>query len=126
MTLWFSPLVLQVRISVQSSVHAQNQTLGEFFGQESAITPSLNSLQKGIDPVPFSKISRDDILKLFSSNRVKNVTQATAYDREKLLISTVDISKPSMCSVSDVSSNFLRVILQLWKIAIAQIVRLVQ
>jgi hypothetical protein len=38
---------------------------------------------------------------------------------DKLLISTVDISKPSMCSLSDVSSNLLRIILQLWKIAIA-------
>lgn len=47
------------------------------------------------------------------------MSQGTAYEIEKLLISTVDISKPSMCPISDVSQNLLRVTQQLWSIVIA-------
>jgi len=47
------------------------------------------------------------------------MSQGTAYEMEKLLISTVDLSKPSMCPISDVSRNLLRVTQQLWSIVIA-------
>jgi hypothetical protein len=104
---------------VQSSLHAQNSTLGEFFGQETGITSALDGLRKGNEKLSLATLSRNEIHAHFSSDAVKTSSQATAYDTDKLLISTVDISKPSMCSLSDVSSNLLRIILQLWKIAIA-------
>lgn len=55
---------------------------------------------------------------MLSSNKSILSPQAATYDTDKLLISTIDISKPSMCSVADISSNFLRVITQLWKITV--------
>jgi hypothetical protein len=100
-------------------LHAQNSTLGEFFGQETGMTNSLDGLRKGNENLSLATLSRDEIHAHFSSDAAKTSSQATAYDMDKLLISTVDISKPSMCSLSDVSSNLLRIILQLWKIAIA-------
>jgi hypothetical protein len=45
--------------------------------------------------------------------------KSTPYDAEKLLISTVDISKSSMCSTSDISAHLLRVISQLWKVIVS-------
>lgn len=104
---------------MQSSLHAQNPTLGEFFGQETVVANSLQGLRKGSAIVPIDTLSRDDLTSHFDSDSSKPLSQASAYDMDKLLVSTVDISKPSMCSLSDVSSNLFRVILQLWKIAIA-------
>eukprot|EP00980_Cylindrotheca_fusiformis_P017490 scaffold5490_cov125-Cylindrotheca_fusiformis.AAC.7 len=110
------PLSLKVRITVQSSLHAQNTTLGEFFGQESGVANSVAYLRKGSETVPIDAISRDELSAHFNSDMGKN---STPYDLERMLISTVEIAKPSMCSLADVSSNLLRIILQLWKVTIA-------
>jgi len=105
---------LEVKVSVQSSVHAQNSTLGDFFGQETSIAASLQNGQ-----FSFASLNREALLAHLDSDTDTPMSQGTAYEMEKLLISTVDISKPSMCSISDVSRNLLRVTQQLWTIVIA-------
>jgi hypothetical protein len=118
------PILLQVRIAVQSSLHAQNPTLSEFFSQETGIVKSPRGLLKGKEIIPLKNMSREEIYESFGDETaIMSQPPAshnnTPYDMDKLLISTVDISKPSLCSVSDISSNLLRILLQLWKIGIA-------
>ena len=45
----------------------------------------------------------------------------SSYETDKLLISTVDISKPSLCSVADISGHLLRIVLQLGKVVVCGI-----
>lgn len=75
------------------------------------------SLQNG--QLSFASLKREALLAQLDSDTDTPISQGTAYEMEKLLISTVDISKPSMCSISDLSRNLLRVVQQLWSIVIA-------
>jgi len=99
-------MLLQVRISVQSSVHSQNATLNEFFSQE----PDTS--------IPFLRLGKDEIVRHFSRSSLIVPSENIQYETKKLLISTVDLAKSDMCSVADISSHLLRVCKQLWKVAV--------
>ena len=105
-------LKIQVRISVHSSLHTQNATLGEFLSQEPSIPLSLMNP----DLTSLLRTNREEIYQRIHNGLSKS---STPYDTDKLLISTVDISKSSMCPTSDISEHLLRVISQLWKVLIS-------
>ena len=104
----------QVGVFVQSSVHAQNSTLYEFLSQESDLAVSAEAT--GTDISPLIGLSREEI---YRQSSLCQPSEKSEYDTDKLLISTIDISKSSLCSVSDVSCHLLRIVSQLWKILIS-------
>jgi hypothetical protein len=55
---------------------------------------------------------------LNAANSLQSVPKPQ-YEVEKLLISTIDLSNSSLCSISDSSGHLVRVILQLWKIIVS-------
>jgi hypothetical protein len=65
------------------------------------------------------KLGRDEILHRLAAGDSFHSERKTSYEVDKLLISTVDLAKPSLCSVADISGHFLRVALQLWKVIVS-------
>ncbi|KAL3925234.1 MAG: hypothetical protein SGILL_000547 [Bacillariaceae sp.] len=107
-----SAMLLQVRVSVQSSLHSQNPTLNEFFSQE----PDAST---GDEMDKLLRMSKEDILvRLNNTSLLRTQAEHHQYEAKRLMISTVDIAKSDLCSVSDVSSHLLRVVKQLWKIMV--------
>ena len=109
-------MLLQVRISVHSSVHSQNATLNEFLSQDPDVSIPLRSA--GNETVSFLRSGKDAILRQLRMSSFRTNPEEIQYETKKLLISTVDLAKPDMCSVSDVSLHLVRVCKQLWKVAI--------
>jgi hypothetical protein len=107
---------LQVRIYVQSSIHSQNATLNEFLSQEPNVSIPLKA--GGKEMVSFLRSGKDAILRQLSASSFRTPPEDIQYETKKLLISTVDLAKPDMCSVSDVSLHLVRVCKQLWKVAV--------
>jgi hypothetical protein len=64
-------------------------------------------------------LSKEDVL-LGLNNASLSMAQSEhhQYEANRLMISTVDIAKSDLCSVSDVSAHLLRVVKQLWKITV--------
>jgi hypothetical protein len=104
-------------VVVHSSLHSQNATLCDFFYQEPdfpiPLTPNDNYMMSLL------RLSRDEIFHRVSISNSGQSGSKTPYEVDKLLISIVDISKSSLCAVSDVSVHILRVILQLWKVIVS-------
>ena len=109
-------MLLKVRILVQSSIHSQNGTLNEFLSQEPDVSAPLKAGGKEI--VSFLRSGKDAIFRQLSVSSFRTPPEDIQYEAKKLLISTVDIAKPDMCSVSDISSHLVRVCKQLWKVAV--------
>lgn len=109
-------MLLQVRISVQSSIHSQNATLNEFLSQEPDVSVPLKA--GGKDMVSFLRSGKDAIFRQLSVSSFRTPPENIQYETKKLLISTVDLAKPDMCSISDISLHLVRVCKQLWKIAV--------
>jgi hypothetical protein len=104
----------QVRVVVHSSLHTQNPTLSEFFTQGPDVPIPLKP-----SDVSFLRKGRDEILhRLNTANSLQPVPKPR-YEVDKLLISTIDLSNSSMCSISDSSGHLVRVILLLWKIIVS-------
>jgi hypothetical protein len=98
-------------------LHTQNPTLSEFFTQGPDVPIPLKPSDGDI--VSFLREGRDEILhRLNTANSLQSVPKPR-YEVEKLLISTIDLSNSSMCSISDSSGHLVRVILQLWKIIVS-------
>ena len=66
------------------------------------------------------RLNRDHLLLRLNSNKHQAMPKES-YDMERLLISTVDVCKSSLCPVSEVSGHLLRVMPLLLKIMIAGI-----
>ena len=115
----FCPILSQVRIVAYSSLHAQNSTLGEFLHQDPDQPSSLSSLPESVTSI--LKTGRDELLQRLSSANTLRSESSSSYETDRLLISTIDISKPSLCSVADISGHLIRVVLQLWKIIVCGI-----
>jgi hypothetical protein len=101
--------MIKVRITVHSSVHAQNATLHEFLGQgldTSAQARSRNALSKML------QLSRED---LFQRSFQSASPSDSSHDTERLQISVVDIANGSMCPVSGVSDHLIRIVNHLWQ-----------
>eukprot|EP00536_Pseudo-nitzschia_multiseries_P017308 jgi/Psemu1/248066/estExt_Genewise1.C_14790007 len=112
-------MLLQVRISVQSSIHSQNATLNEFLSQEPDVSISLQA--GGEEIRSFLRSGKDSIrrqLDMPSAFKKRAMSEEIQYETEKLLISTVDLAKPDICSVADISSHLVRVCKQLWEVAV--------
>jgi hypothetical protein len=109
-------MLLQVRISVQSSIHSQNATLNEFLSQEPDVSIPLKAGGNEIES--FLRLGKDEIVRRFSRSSLSAPSENIQYETKKLLISTVDLAKSDMCSVADISSHLLRVCKQLWKVAV--------
>ena len=109
-------MLLKVRISVQSSIHSQNGTLNEFLSQEPDVSAPLKA--GGKEMISFLRSGKDAIFRQLSVSSFRTPPEDIQYEAKKLLISTVDIAKPDMCSVSDISSHLVRVCKQLWKVAV--------
>eukprot|EP00934_Nitzschia_sp_Nitz4_P007743 Nitzschia sp. Nitz4//scaffold22_size323478//75040//86490//NITZ4_000513-RA/size323478-snap-gene-0.540-mRNA-1//-1//CDS//3329542953//7733//frame0 len=105
---------LKVRVSVFSSVHCQNSVLGEFLGQEPISPMPLDFAPCGLEDSTESSGIRQVMLELADEPKAPE----NAYDNERLLTSTIDISKVSMCPLPDVAENLLRVVNQLWKVVV--------
>ena len=106
----------KVRIVVYSSLHAQNSTLGEFLQQEPDLPSRVDNPGNSI--APLLKLGRDEILNRIANTDIFQSRGKASYEVDKLLISTVDISMPSLCSVADISGHLWRVVLQLWKVIV--------
>jgi hypothetical protein len=111
-----SVILLQARVSVQSSLHSQNSTLNEFLCQDPDTSIPLKTL--GGDMEAFLRLGKDEIVRRLNASRLSAPSEHHQYEAKRLMISTVDIAKSDMCSISDVSAHLLRVAKQLWKIAI--------
>eukprot|EP00535_Pseudo-nitzschia_heimii_P008056 CAMPEP_0197181318 /NCGR_PEP_ID=MMETSP1423-20130617/5641_1 /TAXON_ID=476441 /ORGANISM="Pseudo-nitzschia heimii, Strain UNC1101" /LENGTH=3706 /DNA_ID=CAMNT_0042631551 /DNA_START=249 /DNA_END=11369 /DNA_ORIENTATION=- len=109
-------MLLQVRISVQSSVHSQNATLNEFLCQEPDVNIPLKSA--GNETISFLRSGKDAILRQLRMSSFLTLPEEVQYETKKLLISTVDLAKPEMCSVADISLHLVRVCKQLWKVVV--------
>ena len=109
-------MLLQVRISVQSSIHSQNATLNEFLSQEPDVSIPLKA--GGNETESFLRLGKEEIVRRFSGSSLSAPSENIQYETKKLLISTVDLAKSDMCSVADISSHLLRVCKQLWKVAV--------
>jgi len=109
-------MLLQVRISVQSSIHSQNATLNEFLGQEPDVTIPLEI--GGDEIISFLRTGNDAISRPLSAAPFRAQPEDVQYETKKLLISTADLAKPDMCSVSEISLHLVRVCKQLWKVAV--------
>jgi hypothetical protein len=104
-------------VVVHSSLHTQNPTLSEFFTQGPDVPIPLKPSDGDI--VSILREGRDKILlRLNAANSLQSVPKPQ-YEVEKLLISTIDLSNSSLCSISDSSGHLVRVILQLWKIIVS-------
>lgn len=110
-------MLLQVRISVQSSLHAQSATLSDFLSQDPDIALPLTA--DGGELKNMLRLGKDAILRGLNSTLVRPPSERYHYDEQRLLISTVDIAKSDLCSMVDVSSHLLRVCRQLWKVVVA-------
>lgn len=114
---FFETTPAQVRVVVHSSLHTQNPTLSEFFAQGPDVPIPLKPSDGDI--ISFLREGRDEILhRLNTANSLQSVPKPR-YEVDKLLISTLDLSNSSMCSISDSSGHLVRVILQLWKIIVS-------
>lgn len=111
-----SGMLLKVRISVHSSIHSQNATLNEFLSQEPDVSIPLKG--GGNEIQSFLSLGRDEIARHFSRSSLIVPSENIQYETKKLLISTVDLAKSEMCSVSDISLHLLRVCKLLWKITV--------
>ncbi len=109
-------MLLQVRIAVQSSIHSQNATLNEFLSQEPDVSVPLKVAGK--DVMSFLRSGKEAILRQLTSSPFR-ASEEIQYESKKLLISTVDLARPDMCSVSDITLHLVRVCNQLWKVAVA-------
>jgi hypothetical protein len=109
-------ILLQVRISVQSSIHSQNATLNEFLCQEPDASVPLKT--GGSETISFLRSGKDAIYRQLSASSYRTPPEDIQYETKKLLISTIDLAKPEMCSVSDISLHLVRVCKQLWKVAV--------
>jgi len=111
-------MLLQVRISVQSSIHSQNAILNEFLSQEPDVSLPLQA--GGENMKSCLRSGKEAILRQLTLPLVlkKNPLEDIEYETQKLLVSTIDLAKPDMCSVADISSHLVRICKQLWKVTV--------
>jgi hypothetical protein len=109
-------ILLQVRVSVQSSLHSQNPTLNEFLSQDPDASLPLKAMGSKMEA--FLRLGKEEIVRRLNASLLSTQSEHHQYEAKRLMISTVDIAKSDMCSVSDVSTHLLRVAKQLWKISI--------
>ena len=110
-------MLLQVRISVQSSIHSQNATLNEFLSQEPDLSIPLKAGGKEI--ISFLRSGKDAILRQLNVSPFPPLSSENIqYETKKLLMSTVDLARPEMCPVSDITLHLMRVCKQLWKVTV--------
>jgi hypothetical protein len=110
-----SVILLQVRVSVQSSLHSQNSTLNEFLSQDPDVSTPLKA--GGSEIETFLRLGKDEILRRLNTSFLRVSSERHQYETKRLLISTIDIAKSDMCSVGDLSAHLIRVTQQLWKVA---------
>jgi hypothetical protein len=101
---------------VHSSIHCQNSVLNEFLGQEPDTSISARSETDQLSKT--LQLSRSEIFELSSAYGTTSSASDNHHDNEKLLISSVDISKMSMCPLAEISEHLLRVTSQLWKVIV--------
>ncbi|KAG7374623.1 Dock homology region 2 domain containing protein [Nitzschia inconspicua] len=111
-----SAILLQVRVSVQSSLHSQNPTLNEFLSQDPDVSLPLKATGSKMEA--FLRQGKEEIVRRLNASLASAPSEHHQYEAKRLMISTVDIAKSDMCSVSDISTHLLRVAKQLWKITI--------
>jgi len=98
---------------VHSSIHPQNATLNEFLSRiPDAPTPL--PLAAGSPSSPW-KLRRPELLKYIASAEVETELCGASDEMQKLLLFTIDVSKPSLCSAAESSSHFLRIFSQLMR-----------
>lgn len=102
---------LQVRIIVHSSLHAQNPILCDFLQKESAPAAVKVTDKAATDLL---KLDRDMIVSHFGTEALGG-DRLTLQDEDRLLHSVTNLSKPQMCSTSELSKHLLRVTTKLWK-----------
>ena len=100
---------LQVRVIVHSSLHSQNEVLSEFLGQEPDF-PRLSNIPG--DNFVSNLRMRRDVLKEQSEIQYAKAPQ---HAEDKLLESTIDITKHQLCSLPRSTNHLLRIMSVLWK-----------
>ena len=110
-------MILQVRIIVQSSLHPQNATLREFMQR---IPDRPNALDtSNLSPSSVWRLNRADLIETQEREISAVNTYQADEETDRLIVSTIDISKPSLCPPSVISTHWVRTVLQLLKIMIA-------
>lgn len=97
---------------MHSSIHPQNATLNEFFGR---IPTGPLSFAPAADS-PSWKLSRPGLL-TFLNNATDDASSRldVSDDMEQLLLFTIDVSKPALCSAAESSTHFVRIFTQLMR-----------
>lgn len=110
-------MILQVRIIVQSSLHPQNATLREFMQRIPDRPSALDT--SNLSPSSVWRLNRVDLIE--TQEREISAVNTYQADEEtgRLIVSTIDISKPSLCPPSVISTHWIRTVSQLLKIMIA-------
>jgi hypothetical protein len=111
-----SPLYLvfaQVRIVVHSSIHPQNATLNEFLCRIPDAPAPLPAAVTSLSS-PW-KLSRPELLKYIATAEAETELDDDSDEMQKLLLYTIDVARPSLCSPSESSAHFLRIFGQLMR-----------
>lgn len=104
---------VQVRIVVHSSVHPQNATLNEFLSRIPDAPTPLH-LASASPSSPW-KLGRSELLKHIATAEAETELDDVSDEMQKLLLYTMDVSKPTLCSPAETSSHFFRIFTQLMR-----------
>jgi hypothetical protein len=103
----------QVRIVVHSSIHPQNATLNEFLCRiPDAPAPLPAAVTSSSSPW---KLNRPELLKYIATAEAETELDDDSDEMQKLLLYTIDVARPSLCSPSESSAHFLRIFGQLMR-----------
>lgn len=104
---------MKVRIVVHSTLHAQNPLLCDFLRREND-TPTSTTKVVGKVSRDILKLDRDEMVKRLGASLLHS-SRLTPPKEENLLDTVSSLSRPQMCSTSQISKHLLRVTAKLWR-----------
>jgi hypothetical protein len=110
-------MILQIRIVMHSSLHPQNATLRDFLQRFPDRPAALDPTD--LDPSSVWRLNRAELIEA----QEKEIAAVNTYIEDeplsRMVVSTIDISKPALCSSSITSVHWIRTVSQLLRICIA-------
>ena len=110
-------MILQIRIVIHSSLHPQNATLKDFLQRFPDRPAALDPTH--LDPSSVWRLNRAELIEA----QEKEIAAVNTYNEDEqisqMVVSTIDVSKPALCSSSTTSVHWIRIVSQLLRICIA-------
>lgn len=98
---------------VHSSIHPQNATLNEFLCRIPDAPAPLPAVVTSLSS-PW-KLNRSELLNYIATAEAETELDDDSDEMQKLLLYTIDVARPSLCSPSESSAHFLRIFGQLMR-----------